>query len=105
MANDIVWLDEAEDDLQSLFHFIERENPRAATRYVEEVVDACGRLADFPLSGRLFTGTYRAIVVRNHLVIYRYEAAPSEVLISAIVDGRRDAAALLDKLKAEHSDH
>lgn len=47
-------------------------------------------LADFPLSGRQYDSRYRAIVVRNHLVFYRYEVADDRIVIVAVLDGRRD---------------
>jgi len=62
-------------------------------------VAACDRLRNFPPSGRAFDDSYRVLVVRNHLVLYRYEQRRTKVIIAAVIDGRRDVAALLRTLK------
>ena len=100
MAVDLVWLEEAEGDLQAVYEYISAENPRAATAYVEAILSACGQLHQFPLSGRSFNKRYRVLVARNHLVLYRYEEYEGAVIIAAIVDGRRDVDVLLRKLGA-----
>ena len=65
---DIVWLDQAKDDLREILQFIAGENPGAAKKHVEGISESCRRLADFPLSGRQCDADYRSIVFRNHLV-------------------------------------
>ncbi|RVJ06858.1 type II toxin-antitoxin system RelE/ParE family toxin [Sinorhizobium meliloti] len=40
------------DDRDTIFSYIERENPRAAVHVDEEIVSAVRRLLDFPESGR-----------------------------------------------------
>ncbi len=97
MALEIVWLEQAYDDLESVFDYIHVEDPNAAATYVEQILDACGRLSEFPLSGRQYDGRYRLIVVRNHLIFYGYQPGDLRVRISAVIDGRRDIAAVLAK--------
>lgn len=48
MAVEIVWLDQAKDDLRELLGFIADEYPMAATNYVTGIMEACNKLADFP---------------------------------------------------------
>jgi toxin ParE1/3/4 len=96
----LVWRKRAERQLQSIYQYIAGDNPVAAESYVADILDAIGRLADFPLSGRAFDRRHRVLVVRNHLVIYRHESGDTTVLVSAIIDGRRDVAALMRKLGA-----
>lgn len=95
MAIDIVWLDEAERNLQSVFDYISSDNPSAAETYVESILSACDRLRDFPLSGRVFDERYRVLVVLNHLVFYRCSDDNTLVTIVAVIDGRRDVGAIL----------
>lgn len=95
MAAELVWLEEAESDLQSIFDYISADNIRAAEAYTGSIVEACDRLRGFPLSGRAFDKHYRILVVRNHLVLYRHDQQNAEVVIAAIIDGRRDVAVLL----------
>lgn len=96
MAVEVVWLDEAKDDLRALLDHIATENPPAAERYVAGIADACRRLEVFPRSGRRYDDKYRCIVFRNHLVFYRFDEVRQQVLIAAVLDGRRDIASILD---------
>lgn len=97
MTADIVWLKEANDDLDELYDFIAAENSRAAADYVEGLRAACDRLISFPLSGRSYNDRYRVIVYRNHLILYRYVRSDGVVLIAAIIHGHRDISDLLGK--------
>jgi plasmid stabilization system protein ParE len=95
MAVDIRWLEEANDDVHSILAYISSDNPKAASIYVDAIAQSCERLSQFPESGRVFNERYRVLVVRNHLVLYRYDAGAREVTIARVIDGRRDIAALL----------
>jgi len=55
------------DDRNSIFSYIERENPRAAVHVDEEIVRAARRLLDFPESGRpgRIAGTRELVVPRT----------------------------------------
>ena len=99
MEIDLIWLEQAEDDLQSIFDYISIDNAGAAETYTGSLVSACDRLRHFPLSGRAFSKRYRVLIVRNHLVLYRYERVDHEIIIAGIIDGRRDVAAWLRTLK------
>lgn len=94
----LVWRKRAERQLQSIFQYIAVDNQGAAETYVDGILEACDRLRNFPLSGRAFDDRSRVLVVRKHLVLYRYEDGTSKVIISAIIDGRRDVAALMRNL-------
>jgi plasmid stabilization system protein ParE len=98
MAAELVWLEQAESDLQSIYDYISIDNAAAAETYAESLISACERLRFFPLSGRAFNRKYRVLVMQNHLVLYRYERLVGEVIVAAIVDGRRDVAALINNL-------
>ncbi len=63
--------------------------------YIADLEDASNGLADYPLRGRQYDDRYRAIVVRNHLIFYRYEPDQDKVVIVTILDGRRDLPRLL----------
>jgi plasmid stabilization system protein ParE len=93
----IVWLETAEQDLQATYDHIFAASPRAAVRYAEDIIAATQRLAEFPESARRYDSSYRILPVRNHLVFYRYDQAHDQVLIAAVLDGRRDIARLIDR--------
>jgi toxin ParE1/3/4 len=97
MPAEVIWLDQALDDLQSVSDYNAMENPSAAARYVNTVLSACAKLTEFPESGRRYGKRYRALVVRNHIVFYRYDRRSRTVTITTIIDGRRDISAILDE--------
>lgn len=96
MPFEVIWSDKAIGDIDSLAGFIAQDNPPAAGRYIAAVYEKCKRLGDFPESGRAFDAKHRVIVVRNHLVIYKFDQAANEVRIVTIVDGRRDISKLIE---------
>lgn len=95
MPVEVVWLETAENDLQATYDYLSTGNPGAAERYVESIVAAARRLAEFPESARRYNSRYRVLVVRNHLVFYHLDPEAGQVLIAAVVDGRRDIGALM----------
>ncbi|WP_159592920.1 type II toxin-antitoxin system RelE/ParE family toxin [Chelativorans xinjiangense] len=95
MAVEIVWSDEAKEDIQRLLDFIAAENPTAAANYVRGLEDACQKLVDFPQAGRLYRDEARCIVFRNHIILYSYEEQTGQALILTVADGRRDLDTLL----------
>jgi toxin ParE1/3/4 len=95
MPAEIVWLDQALDDLDSILDYISNDSPKAALRYGADLEKSCQRLGDFPMSGRAFKDRYRCLVFRNHLVFHRYDAAANIVFITMIIDARRDLDRIL----------
>jgi plasmid stabilization system protein ParE len=95
MAANVVWLDQAKDELLAVLDYLQPLNSTAAIAYVREVEEACNKLADFPLQGRKYNENYRALVIRNHLIFYRYDDTRDTIVIVTIIDGRRDLSNLL----------
>ena len=95
MAAELVWREQALDDLLAIMEYIASDNRRAAWKYVDALEAACQRLRDFPLIGRRYSSRYRAIVFRNHLIFYRFDTDANVVFITRVVDGRRDVAQVL----------
>lgn len=75
MAGEVVWSDRASRDLTNLHDYIAKENPRAATRYVLGLRNACQRLVDYPKSGSMFNAMYRVLVIAT--ILYFTVAIPS----------------------------
>jgi addiction module RelE/StbE family toxin len=94
MGSKLVWLRQAYDDLSALHEYIAADNGPAADAYVEDILSACERLSEFPLSGRHYNSAYRALVVRNHLVFYRFDENEGQIFIVAVLHGHRNIAAL-----------
>jgi toxin ParE1/3/4 len=95
MPCEVIWLDQARDDLSAILEFIAKESPKAALNYVAEIEGQCLQLADFPESGRRYNETYRCLVFRNHLIFYRHDSDANRVTIVTVLDGRRDLERLL----------
>ncbi|MGY6707495.1 MAG: type II toxin-antitoxin system RelE/ParE family toxin [Rhizobiaceae bacterium] len=95
MAAELSWLDDTRDDVREILKYIATENPNAATKYVAELAESCERLADHPLSGRRYNAAFRTIVFRNHLIFFRFDEQADEVIIVAVLDGRRDIERLI----------
>jgi plasmid stabilization system protein ParE len=94
MAVEIVWLDQAKDDLREILDFIANENPTAAANYVAGIAEACKKLADFPEFGLRYNSKFRRLVFRNHLVFYHHDETAHTVFIASVIDGRRDLKGL-----------
>ena len=88
---EIVWTNPAFQQLDELAHYIAPDKPDAARALVSKVVEAVGRLAEFPLSGRvpdeLPNSVYREIVVPPCRVFYR--ASDTTVFIIHIMREER----------------
>lgn len=83
-------------DLENARSYISNnlKNCKAATKLLNEIVQSCKQLKDFPNLGRPLIdpdGTitnYRLLVIRNQIVIY--EIIEDTVRIHRILDGRTD---------------
>lgn len=70
------YLPAAEQDLIDVLDYIARDDPRAASRFVDRIDRAIGRLSQFPRSGRRLLDArlqrlgYRVLVVGDYLVFY-----------------------------------
>jgi toxin ParE1/3/4 len=83
----------AEHDLDSIFQWIARDNPRAATVMVARIRDRIAMLELDALArmGRPgFTKGTLELVEYPYLIIYRVDASLREVTVLAIMHGARD---------------
>ncbi|PND20689.1 type II toxin-antitoxin system mRNA interferase toxin, RelE/StbE family [Ensifer sp. MMN_5] len=84
----LVWAQYALDDRETIFSYIERENPRAAIHVDEEIVRAVRRLLDFPESGRPGRiGGTRELVVPRTPFIAAYAVIADKVRILRVLHG------------------
>lgn len=90
MQAEVVWLDQAVEDLDAIFVFIAKDNPSAALDYIDGLEEACKRLRDFPNSGRFYDSQYQTLIYRNHLIFYKFSISTKVLKIIKIVDGRQD---------------
>jgi len=87
----------AESDLLEIGNWIADDNPTRAATFLEELREACNRLADTPKAHPLVEG-YKALGIRrrvfeNYLVFYRI--GPTNIEVLHILHGARDYEAIL----------
>jgi toxin ParE1/3/4 len=83
----------AREDLLDIWLYIAVQSPATADKVYDRIEEGCGRLRDFPQSGRVrpeIAKGARSIVVDRWLLLYRL--TKDGVLIVRIVDGSRDLA-------------
>ena len=74
MAVEVVWLDQAKDDLREILDFIAKDNAFAALTYVDGIERACSKLADFPDAGQFTTADFVGYLSQSsHLLQPRHE--------------------------------
>ena len=103
MTYTILRTDKAEDQLRDLIFYIADDSGdiQIALDYLEKLESAISRLKYFPESGHLPRYSilkkqgYRVLIVEKHLIFYRIYVEQKEVIIYAIVDGRREYRNLL----------
>lgn len=96
---EIVWRSRAARHLVEIFHYLQQRSPRAAERYSSELRKACDSLSEFPEKAARYDKRYRALVFRNHLVLYHFDRVRDKVIITAIIDSRRDVKSLLRHIR------
>ncbi len=103
MKYKIIRTDKADEQLREIIFYIADDSGSVdiALNYLEKIEKAINRLADFPMSGTvpkysiLRKQGYRVLVVERHLVFYKINLDEKEVIIYAVVDGRREYRNLL----------
>jgi len=92
---------EARRDIKGIQDYItyEQENPQAALKAVEKILDRIEDLLRFPNTGTLlspkvnFETNYRYARAAGYLIFYRYEN--DRIFIDRIIHGKRDYIAIL----------
>ncbi len=93
--NRYVFTVQARLDIKEINQFIARENPQAATRFVDAVEQKCKVLADFPNMGRSFdylAPSLRGFTIGNYIIFYR--PIDNGIEIERVLNGYRDLDAL-----------
>jgi antitoxin ParD1/3/4/toxin ParE1/3/4 len=89
----------AEGDIVGILDYIEQDNPPAATRVREALVDAMRLLAEHPGIGHTRADLADELVrfwpVFSYLVIYRPGRNPIEIV--RVLHGKRDVRRLLEE--------
>ena len=80
-------------DLREIVRYISFDNPDAAARLGDKLIDAAMSLISFPEIGRLVPelddGITRELIVRPYRLIYRFDSKENSVLVSRFWHGAR----------------
>jgi len=91
MAHRVVWSRRAFQDVEAIASYIGQDSPAYAKIVIRKIVSQTGRLASFPRSGRKVPEfddeDIREVFAYSYRIIYRLQQ--DEVLIAAIIHGRR----------------
>ena len=102
MAFQIIWSEQARDDLQSIVLFIAQDNPTVAESFGYRLMSKVDVLAQFPQIGRVVPEendeTIREIILRPYRIIYRVIPEKQIVAIVRIWHGARGEPDLPSRL-------
>ncbi len=91
MAHQIVWSEEALEDIEEIAAYIAKDSPTYAQSVVSKFFEKAELLEDFVKLGRvvpeLGDTTIREIFVHSYRLIYKIETY--EIIIVAVVHGKR----------------
>jgi toxin ParE1/3/4 len=89
-VNADLWTDQASEQLASAYDYVLAENPSAAEKQLEIVLQAVEQLANFPEMGRLgrVDGT-RELVIQGTPYIVAYRLRGATVRVLALLHGAR----------------
>lgn len=98
MKYNIIRTDKLEEQLREIIFYIADDsgNIDIALDYLNKIEKAIKRLEDFPMSGSiprysiLRKQGYRVLIVERHLIFYKVNEDKKEVVLYAVVDGRRE---------------
>ncbi len=98
MKYNIIRTDKADEQLREIIFYIADDSGSIdiALDYLDKIEKAISSLEEFPMSGSmpkysiLKKQGFRVLVVEKHLIFYKVYEDKKEVVIYAVVDGRRE---------------
>lgn len=89
---EVIWSPSALDDVDAIAEYIARDSSDRAALFVARLLEAVGRLAKFPDSGRMIPeiddSSCREIPVASYRIMYKLEG--TDVWITGVVHGARN---------------
>lgn len=103
MKYKIIRTDKADEQLREIIFYIADDSGSVdiALNYLDKIENAIKRLGDFPFSGSVPKYSifrkqgYRVLIVERHLIFYKVNKLEKNVIVYAIIDGRREYRNLL----------
>ena len=89
----VFWTPQARDDLQTLHDYIAKDSLHYAGVVVDRVIDAMGRISNFPESGRivpeLSRSDVREVLWRSYRIVYRLTADNAQAHVLTVFRAER----------------
>lgn len=96
---EIEWTEPAVKDLDAIYAYISTDSEFYASSFVEKIIEAVGKLKDFPEIGRIVSEAdnpnVRELIFQNFRIIYRI--INENVQILTVIRGSRDMSSLKSK--------
>jgi plasmid stabilization system protein ParE len=93
MAFQIIWAEQARDDLQAIVLFIAQDNPTVAESFGYRLMSKVDVLAQFPQLGRVVPEEndemIRELILRPYRIIYKVLAEKEVIAIARVWHGAR----------------
>ena len=93
MANGLTWSEEALEDIESIAAYIEKDSPIYAKSVVSKFFEKAELLSDFSEMGRIVPEinqeNIRELFIYSYRMIYKIEAGNKNIVIIAVIHGRR----------------
>ncbi|MDD3467930.1 MAG: type II toxin-antitoxin system RelE/ParE family toxin [Campylobacterales bacterium] len=90
MAFELIYLEKAQSDLESILDFIAKDSPERAGEYVRFLQKEIGMLADFPKLGvtcrrKNVRRNCRILIIDNYLVFYKIDETAQSVTVGRVL--------------------
>jgi plasmid stabilization system protein ParE len=101
MAPELIWSDEALDDIDGIARFIARGSLHHAKRVVAEMFELSDEIVEQPMSGRVVPEYGRVEMRERFLYSYRliYEIGSERISVLAVIHGQRLLASIGDRFE------
>ncbi len=99
----VAWSPEAVEDLRSIADYIQRDSEFYAKSVVSKLIQTASKLKDFPKMGHEVSEVQnpdiREIAVYSYRMIYSLNNPLNQILIIAIIHGKRQIDVISDRLE------
>ena len=101
MARELIWSDEALDDIDGIARFIARDSLHHAKRVVAALFELSDGIVEQPMSGRVVPEYGREEMRERFLYSYRmvYEIGSERISILAVIHGQRLLASIGERFE------
>jgi plasmid stabilization system protein ParE len=93
MSLPVVYLPEAEDDIDAAYRHYEAQRPGLGDQFLEALQETVDRIRDHSQLYGLFRGDIRAAPLRRFPYVVYYRDRGTDILVIAVQHGRRSSRA------------